>query len=46
MERAAVIKYKQGDFLAEEADALVNTVNCVGFMGRGMVRTVRDRMQS
>jgi O-acetyl-ADP-ribose deacetylase (regulator of RNase III) len=41
-----MIEYKSGDLLAEEAEALVNTVNCVGFMGRGMVRTVRDRMQS
>jgi len=31
-----MIEYKQGDLLAEEVDALVNTVNCVGFMGRGI----------
>jgi O-acetyl-ADP-ribose deacetylase (regulator of RNase III) len=31
-----MIEYKTGDILAEEADALVNTVNCVGFMGRGI----------
>lgn len=31
-----MIEYKQGDLLAEDADALVNTVNCVGFMGRGI----------
>jgi O-acetyl-ADP-ribose deacetylase (regulator of RNase III) len=31
-----MIDYKTGDILAEEAEALVNTVNCVGFMGRGI----------
>ncbi len=31
-----MIEYKQGDVLREEADALVNTVNCVGVMGRGI----------
>lgn len=28
--------YKKGDMLAEDAEALVNTVNCVGVMGRGI----------
>ena len=32
-----MIEYKTGDLLAEEADALVNTVNCVGHMGAGIV---------
>lgn len=31
-----MIDYKSGDLLKEAADALVNTVNCVGFMGRGI----------
>ena len=31
-----MIEYKTGDLLAEEADALVNTVNCVGRMGAGI----------
>jgi len=31
-----MIEYKKGDILAEEAEALVNTVNCVGIMGRGI----------
>lgn len=31
-----MIEYKTGDLLAEQAEALVNTVNCVGFMGRGV----------
>ena len=29
-----MIEYKTGDLLAEKADALVNTVNCVGAHGR------------
>ncbi|MCY4260365.1 MAG: macro domain-containing protein [Rhodobacteraceae bacterium] len=33
-----MIKYKVGDILTEDAEALVNTVNCVGFMGRGIAR--------
>ena len=28
-----MIEYKTGDILAEEAEALVNAVNCVGVMG-------------
>ncbi len=31
-----MIEYKTGDILTEEAEALVNTVNCVGVMGRGI----------
>ena len=31
-----MIDYKNGDILVEDAEALVNTVNCVGFMGRGI----------
>ena len=31
-----MIEYRDGDILASEADALVNTVNCVGVMGRGI----------
>ena len=31
-----MIEYKTGDILAEGAEALVNTVNCVGVMGRGI----------
>lgn len=29
-------EFKTGDILAEDAEALVNTVNCVGVMGRGI----------
>ena len=31
-----MIKFKVGDILAEDVEALVNTVNCVGVMGRGI----------
>ena len=31
-----MLQYKMGNILAEETDALVNTVNCVGVMGRGI----------
>lgn len=31
-----MIEYKQGDLLAEDVEALVNSVNCVGVMGRGV----------
>lgn len=30
------LEYKVGNILAEDAEALVNTVNCVGVMGRGI----------
>jgi O-acetyl-ADP-ribose deacetylase (regulator of RNase III) len=31
-----MIEYKTGDILTEDVEALVNTVNCVGIMGRGV----------
>lgn len=31
-----MIEYKQGDLLASDTEAIVNTVNCVGVMGRGI----------
>jgi O-acetyl-ADP-ribose deacetylase (regulator of RNase III) len=31
-----MIEYKTGNILEEDVEALVNTVNCVGFMGRGI----------
>src|ERR1700675_2478440 len=31
-----MIEYKKGDILHEDAEALVNTVNCAGVMGRGI----------
>ena len=31
-----MIEFKAGDILVEDVEALVNTVNCVGIMGRGI----------
>ena len=31
-----MIEFKRGDILNEDAEALVNTVNCVGVMGKGV----------
>ena len=31
-----MVEFKTGDILTEDSDALVNTVNCVGVMGRGI----------
>lgn len=31
-----MIEFKQGNLLAEKTEALVNTVNCVGVMGKGI----------
>ncbi len=31
-----MIRFTTGNILAEDAEALVNTVNCVGVMGRGV----------
>ncbi|HRQ64415.1 MAG TPA: macro domain-containing protein [Xanthomonadaceae bacterium] len=31
-----MIEYRSGDILKSEAEAIVNTVNCVGVMGRGI----------
>ena len=31
-----MIEFVRGDLLADDAEALVNTVNCVGVMGRGI----------
>ena len=31
-----MIEFKQGNILEENAEALVNTVNCVGVMGKGI----------
>jgi len=32
----AMVKLETGDILGMDAEALVNTVNCIGFMGRGL----------
>lgn len=36
-----MIEFQQGDILRADAEALVNTVNCVGFMGRGIALQFR-----
>lgn len=36
-----MIKLVQGDILKADVEALVNTVNCVGFMGRGIAAQFR-----
>ncbi len=36
-----MIEFKSGDILAEDAEALVNTVNCVGVMGRGIALQIK-----
>jgi len=37
-----MISYAQGDLLDAEVDALVNTVNCVGVMGKGIALQFRQ----
>lgn len=37
-----MIEYKTGDILTEEVEALVNSVNCVGVMGRGIALQFKD----
>src|SRR2546425_4409115 len=37
-----MIEYKKGDILREDTEALVNTVNCVGIMGRGIALQFRN----
>jgi O-acetyl-ADP-ribose deacetylase (regulator of RNase III) len=36
-----MIEITHGDLLAADADALVNSVNCVGVMGRGVARQMK-----
>jgi len=37
-----VIEFTQGDILTADVEALVNTVNCVGIMGRGIALQFRN----
>jgi len=37
-----MIEYKTGDILRADAEALVNTVNCVGIMGRGVALQFKE----
>jgi O-acetyl-ADP-ribose deacetylase (regulator of RNase III) len=38
-----MIEYKQGDILSEDVEAIVNTVNCVGVMGRGLALQFKNK---
>jgi len=38
-----MLAYKRGDILSEDAEALVNTVNTVGVMGRGIALQFKNR---
>jgi len=37
-----MIRYTQGDILKDDSEAVVNTVNCVGVMGRGIALQFRN----
>ena len=37
-----MIRFTKGDILAADTEALVNTVNCVGIMGRGIALQVKN----
>ena len=37
-----MIEFRTGDILQADAEALVNTVNCVGIMGRGIALQVKN----
>lgn len=37
-----MIRFEQGDILRAETEALVNTVNCVGVMGRGIALQLKN----
>ncbi len=37
-----MIELRTGDILHADAEALVNTVNCVGFMGRGIALAFKE----
>ena len=38
-----MIEYKRGDILSEDVEAIVNTVNCVGVMGRGLALQYKNK---
>jgi O-acetyl-ADP-ribose deacetylase (regulator of RNase III) len=38
-----MIEFTKGDLLAADVEALVNTVNCVGIMGRGVALQFKER---
>jgi len=38
-----MIEFKQGDMFGEDVEALVNPVNCVGRMGKGLALAIKTR---
>jgi O-acetyl-ADP-ribose deacetylase (regulator of RNase III) len=38
-----MIEYKTGDIFANDAQAIVNTVNCVGVMGKGLALQYKNK---
>ena len=38
-----MIEFKMGDIFESDAEALVNTVNCVGIMGRGIALQFKNK---
>jgi O-acetyl-ADP-ribose deacetylase (regulator of RNase III) len=38
-----MIEYKKGDLFEEDVEAIVNTVNCVGIMGRGLALQFKNK---
>ena len=40
-----MITYKQGNLLEADAEALVNTVNCVGVMGKGIALQFKNKAE-
>jgi len=38
-----MLQYKQGDILSEDVEAIVNTVNCVGVVGRGLALQYKNK---
>ena len=43
-EATFVIRLAKGDLLNSDAEAIVNTVNCVGMMGRGITTAVQKNV--
>jgi O-acetyl-ADP-ribose deacetylase (regulator of RNase III) len=41
-----MIEFKRGDLLAHDSEAIVNTVNCVGVMGRGIALQMKNAFPS
>jgi O-acetyl-ADP-ribose deacetylase (regulator of RNase III) len=38
-----MIEYKNGDLFTDDAESIVNAVNCVGVMGRGIALQFKKR---